>query len=85
METLKKTSDGFKIAEEDLKLRGPGELLGELQSGFVGLDFTADMNIYKCAKDDARECFSLVFNNIKSIPIVDKMIASIKNNNKKLN
>lgn len=33
---MEKTSDGFKIAEKDLELRGPGELLGERQSGLPG-------------------------------------------------
>ena len=31
---IEKTTDGFRIAEEDLAIRGPGELLGERQSGF---------------------------------------------------
>ena len=30
---MKQTNDGFKIAEEDLKIRGPGEILGKKQSG----------------------------------------------------
>ena len=34
MEILKKSSDGFFIAEEDLKLRGAGEMLGARQSGY---------------------------------------------------
>lgn len=34
--TLKKTVDGFEIAEQDLKLRGPGEVLGNRQSGHKG-------------------------------------------------
>ena len=33
------TGDGFKIAEEDLKLRGPGDLLGQAQSGLPPLRF----------------------------------------------
>jgi ATP-dependent DNA helicase RecG len=30
---MRETSDGFRIAEEDLRLRGPGEILGTRQSG----------------------------------------------------
>jgi ATP-dependent DNA helicase RecG len=33
---MRETSDGFRIAEEDLRLRGPGEILGTKQSGEVG-------------------------------------------------
>jgi ATP-dependent DNA helicase RecG len=36
---LEKTTDGFRIAEEDLRLRGPGELLGQQQSGAPKLRF----------------------------------------------
>ncbi|HDQ14713.1 MAG TPA: ATP-dependent DNA helicase RecG [Sediminispirochaeta sp.] len=40
---MKRSSDGFEISEEDLKLRGPGELGGTRQSGSLGLRFT-DLN-----------------------------------------
>ena len=33
MEVMRRHQDGFRIAEEDLRLRGPGEILGELQKG----------------------------------------------------
>ncbi len=36
LEILEKTNDGFRIAEEDLKLRGPGDLFGVRQSGALG-------------------------------------------------
>ncbi len=48
--------DGFKIAEEDLKLRGPGELLGLRQSGLPSLriaDLDRDQEILTIAKIDA--------------------------------
>ncbi|MFT3898290.1 MAG: ATP-dependent DNA helicase RecG [Thermomonas sp.] len=35
LETLRETSDGFRIAEKDLQLRGPGELLGTRQTGLA--------------------------------------------------
>ena len=39
MRVLEETSDGFRIAEADLKLRGPGELLGQEQSGMPRFRF----------------------------------------------
>jgi ATP-dependent DNA helicase RecG len=48
--------DGFKIAEEDLKLRGPGELLGLRQSGLPSLrvaDLERDQELLVVAKADA--------------------------------
>jgi ATP-dependent DNA helicase RecG len=39
LNVLAETNDGFKIAEADLKLRGPGELLGQQQSGLPSLRF----------------------------------------------
>ena len=37
LETMRQTSDGFVIAEKDLELRGPGELLGTRQTGLADL------------------------------------------------
>ena len=39
LQVLEETTDGFRIAEEDLKLRGPGELLGQQQSGLPPFRF----------------------------------------------
>ena len=39
LQVLAQTGDGFRIAEEDLKLRGPGDLLGQAQSGLPPLRF----------------------------------------------
>jgi ATP-dependent DNA helicase RecG len=39
LRVLEQTTDGFRIAEEDLKLRGPGELLGQQQSGLPKFRF----------------------------------------------
>ena len=52
LEILEKTNDGFVIAEEDLKLRGPGDLFGERQSGTLGFviaDIYEDSSIMKRA------------------------------------
>lgn len=50
------TNDGFRIAEEDLKLRGPGELLGTRQHGvpmFKVADLLADGQLLQWAREDA--------------------------------
>ncbi len=52
------TIDGFKIAEEDLRLRGPGEVLGTRQSGLGGLrfaDFLADTSLIREAREVAEK------------------------------
>ena len=56
LKICEKTSDGFEIAREDLKLRGPGDILGTRQSGVPGFilgDVIQDANILEVARDDA--------------------------------
>jgi len=58
LETLVATQDGFKIAELDLKLRGPGEFVGTRQHGYVGLriaNLLRDAEWLERAKHDAFE------------------------------
>jgi ATP-dependent DNA helicase RecG len=54
---MRETDDGFVIAEQDLKLRGPGEVLGRRQSGmeeFHLADPSAHADLLAVAHDDAR-------------------------------
>ena len=54
---LRDTEDGFVIAEEDLRLRGAGELLGTRQSGFPEFrlaNLTEQADLLAAARDDAR-------------------------------
>ncbi|MFA6940841.1 MAG: ATP-dependent DNA helicase RecG [Clostridiaceae bacterium] len=58
LEILKNYSDGFKIAEEDLRIRGTGEIFGFRQSGnasFIIADPYEDMELFKEANKDARD------------------------------
>ena len=59
LKVLEETSDGFRIAEADLKLRGPGELLGQQQSGLPRFrfgDLTSDLDLIRKARDLAAQC-----------------------------
>ena len=56
LETMCKTNDGFEIAEVDLKLRGPGDIMGKQQSGVLNLqiaDLVKDKEILLLARHEA--------------------------------
>ena len=56
IKVMRETDDGFRIAEEDLKLRGAGEVLGTRQSGmpeFLMVDIHAHADLLAAARDDA--------------------------------
>lgn len=56
IETMVRTNDGFEIAEVDLKLRGPGDLMGTQQSGVLNLqiaDIVRDKEILQLARHHA--------------------------------
>ena len=61
LRALASTNDGFQIAEEDLRLRGPGDFFGRRQHGLPQLkvaDFAADVELLKEAKGAAEELIS---------------------------
>jgi ATP-dependent DNA helicase RecG len=56
IETMCATNDGFEIAEVDLKLRGPGDIMGKQQSGVLNLqiaDLVKDKDILMLAREHA--------------------------------
>ena len=56
IDAMVNTNDGFKISEVDLKLRGPGDILGTQQSGILDFkiaDLVEDEKILSNASDDA--------------------------------
>ena len=58
LQIMEETTDGFKLAEEDFKLRGSGDLFGTKQSGdmnFKVANLTRDFDILKRANEDAKD------------------------------
>ncbi len=73
---LKQTTDGFKIAEEDLKLRGSGDVLGVRQSGqldFQIADLSEDTDIFFAVQQD-----------VKNILATDKTLSGKRGQNLRL-
>jgi ATP-dependent DNA helicase RecG len=62
LKIMMETTDGFLIAERDMRLRGPGELLGVRQSGFLGFriaDILVDGQLLLEAREDAKGLLAL--------------------------
>jgi ATP-dependent DNA helicase RecG len=84
METMVETTDGFKIAEVDLALRGPGDLLGTQQSGalnFKMADLSKDQSIVILARDEAEAIYNEDprLENPKYLSLRKKMVELLKN------
>ena len=61
MDTMVETNDGFKIAEVDLRLRGPGDLMGTQQSGALNLkiaDLSKDHEMVVLAREEAHKLYA---------------------------
>jgi ATP-dependent DNA helicase RecG len=76
------TNDGFEIAEVDLKLRGPGDIMGTQQSGVLNLriaDIVKDVAILKRAREAAitllQDDANLVKDTNKNIALTYQEIA----------
>ncbi len=84
LKTMERTTDGFEIAQVDMKLRGPGDILGTKQSGlpdFKFIDLAADEKIIEYAR---KKAFSLIeadprLNKPGNKPIKDEYILKFGN------
>lgn len=79
LEFLENHYDGFEVSEYDLKTRGPGDLLGQKQSGlptFVIGDIFKDYHIIEITRKDAYEALHQHNDDV----MVKKMLDEIKNN-----
>ncbi len=74
LDAMARTTDGFRIAEDDLAIRGPGELLGTRQSGIPDLkaaNLVRDMRLLETAR---REAFRLIEkdHSLEGFPLLRK-------------
>jgi ATP-dependent DNA helicase RecG len=79
METMVRTTDGFEIAEVDLRLRGPGDLAGTAQSGVLQLriaDMVKDQQMMAAARNIANEWLTEdpQLTSDKSTPIREELL-----------
>ena len=77
MEIMTESNDGFYISEEDLKLRGAGEMFGMRQHGaeeFILSDIALDIKILKCANEQAKQIVS------KESPVNRKICEEVSKN-----
>ena len=74
IKTMISTNDGFKVAEVDMEIRGPGNLLGTQQSGLLNLkiaNIITDKEILESAREDVKKIISI---DSKLIKIENKLI-----------
>ena len=82
---MEKESNGFRIAEEDLNLRGPGELTGTRQSGLPDMKLAslADIDLLSAARSEANdllirdEHLELPENNLLS-EALDRLVSKVE-------
>lgn len=83
MQIMTESSDGFFIADQDLKMRGTGEVFGKRQSGdagFILADIYEDINILRCAKNEAVE---LIKNrDEKNYELINEILKNLQKNSK---
>ncbi len=84
IQTMVRTNNGFEIADTDLKLRGPGDMMGTQQSGVLDLmiaDLVTDGKILEAARDSAK---SIIENDPelenRENQVIKQHIASLKKN-----
>jgi ATP-dependent DNA helicase RecG len=78
---MEETNDGFKIAEKDLEIRGPGEIMGTRQAGlpeFQIANLVRDLDILQAARKEAE----FYFNQADKSAEADRMIKRVQNDSR---
>ncbi|KKQ52227.1 MAG: ATP-dependent DNA helicase RecG [Parcubacteria group bacterium GW2011_GWD2_38_11] len=81
LSAMEKTSSGFAIAEEDLKLRGPGEFLGTRQSGLpdIAMEHLSNVKLIEIAQDYAEQTLQ-DSPDLKDYPLLQKELGKFQQN-----
>lgn len=74
LDAITKTNDGFRIAEKDLDIRGPGEVLGEKQSGIPDINTKNLMNVELIKRTKVEAKNFLKKNNVEDFPLLAEKI-----------
>jgi ATP-dependent DNA helicase RecG len=76
LKVMEATSDGFKLAEEDLSIRGPGEFFGTKQSGMPDLRVANILRDIKVLEQARREAFAFVEekHNLTNYPLLKEAL-----------
>jgi ATP-dependent DNA helicase RecG len=73
---MEETNDGFRIAEKDLEIRGPGELMGTRQAGlpeFRVANLVRDLEILQAARKEAEICFNESKNSAEAAKLIKRL------------
>lgn len=76
---MEKTNDGFKISQYDLKLRGPGQFLGTMQSGLpdIAMESLSDVKSIQAARQEAQRIIE--FNaELKKFPLLKNQLEKME-------
>lgn len=79
LSAMEKTNDGFKIAQYDLKLRGPGQFFGKNQSGApdIAMQSLSDLKLIEIARLEAKKILDFDF-NLSKFPLLKKEVELIQ-------
>ena len=73
---MEKSNNGMKLAEKDLKLRGPGEIYGTSQHGFAKLKLADlnDINLIEQTKNSARQILKKCSFDLSQFPLLKQKL-----------
>lgn len=79
LRVLSSTNDGLEISQEDMRLRGPGQFLGTLQSGIpdIAMESLTDVKAIQTARIEAQRILA-VDENLKRLPLLRKQVQRLE-------